>query len=117
MEEPSIAFARSDREIRVNFGLLTGREVTAAEVEELAKELHPRLESFSIIAEQHFEFGGDVEASVHQVRIELDGPVDDELRGRLLEIAERWAGACAADRHVDVVTPYPGALDPVETPS
>ena len=102
MEEPSIAFARSDREIRVNFGLLTGREVTAAEVEELAKELHPRLESFSIIAEQHFEFGGDVEASVHQVRIELDG---------------RWAGACAADRHVDVVTPYPGALDPVETPS
>jgi hypothetical protein len=114
VEEPSIAFAGSDREIRVNFGLLTGREATSAEVEELAKELHGRLASFSIVAEQRFEFGGDVEASVHQVRIEVEEPLDDELRGRLLEVAERWASTCAADRHVDVVTPYPGSLDPVE---
>ena len=114
MEDPLIAFAGSDREIRVNFGLVSGREVTSAEVEELARELHGRLESFSVVSEQRFEFGGDVEASVHLVRIEVEEPLDDELRGRVLEIAERWASTCAAERHADVVTPYPGSLDRVE---
>ena len=117
MDDPLIAFAPSDREIRVNFGVLTGREATSAEVDELARELHARLASFSIVAEQRHEFAGDVEASVHQVRIEAEAPIDDELRGRLLEIAERWASACAADRHADVVTPYPGSLDRVELTS
>jgi hypothetical protein len=26
----------------------------------------------------------------------------DELRGRLLELSERWARSCIAERHVDV---------------
>ena len=99
-----MTFATSDREIRVTFGLMSGREATSAEIEELANELHTRLDSFTIVSEQRFEFGGDVEAQVHQVRIEVEEPLDDELRGRLLEIADRWAHACAADRHVDVVT-------------
>lgn len=117
MESPVIAFASSDREIRVNFGLISGREVTAAEVEELARELRSRLDSVTIVAEQRFEFGEDVEASVHQVRVEVEDAFDDELRGRLLEIVERWASACAASRHADVVTPYPGSLDAAELQS
>jgi hypothetical protein len=87
-------------EIRVNFGVYAGREATAAEVEELARELRTRIDQFSISAEQHFEFG-DGEASVHLVRIGLD-EADDELRGRLLEIAERWAQACIDERHAEV---------------
>lgn len=115
VDEPQIAFARGDREIRVNFGLLSGREATSAEIEELANELHARLAEFAIVSEHRFEFSGDVEASVHQVRIEVEEALDDELRGRLLEIAERWAGLCASDRRVDVA-PYPGELGAVETP-
>lgn len=112
-----MVFANGDREIRVNFGVLSGREVTAAEIEELARELHGRLSAFSIVSEQRYEFAGDVEASIHQVNIQVESPIETELRGRLLEIVERWAASCAADRHADIVTPYPGEIEPVELPS
>jgi hypothetical protein len=88
-------------EIRVNFGMFAGREATAAEIEELARDLHDRVSDFAIVAEHRFEFGTEAEAAVHMVRIELD-EADAELRGRLLEIVERWAQACIAERHVDV---------------
>jgi hypothetical protein len=103
--QPAFAFVadRTERpgvEIRVNFGVYAGREATAAEIEELARELHTRVEQFSIVAEQHYEFGIG-EASVHLVRVGVD-EADDELRGRLLEIAERWAQGCIAERHMEV---------------
>jgi hypothetical protein len=110
--EAPIAFPSDDREIRVNFGLLSGREATSAEIEELANELHAKLGEFAIVAEHRFEFSGEVEASVHQVKIEFEEPLEDELRGRILEITERWANACAADRHAGVVE----SIDSVETP-
>lgn len=101
MEEGLIAFAAGDREIRINFGVFAGREVTAAEIEELAQELHGKLERFTIVSEHRFEFG-DVEAAVHLIRISPDDTIDDELRGRLLEICERWAHNRVAERHVEV---------------
>jgi len=104
-----MVFSTGEREIRVNFGVISGREATAAEIEELARELHDRVGTFSIVAEHRYEFAGEAEAAVHQVRIETEDAIDDELRGRLLEIADRWAHACAADRHI--------AVDPVELPS
>lgn len=97
-----MAFAFSENEIRVNFGVFAGREVTSAEIEELARALHDRIERFTIVAEHRFEFGNDVEASVHLVRVCPDDQIDDELRGRLLEICERWAESCVAERHVEV---------------
>ena len=102
MDEPLMAFAFSESEIHVNFGVFAGREVTSAEIEELARALHDRVERFTIVAEHRFEFGNDVEASVHLVRVCPDGHVDDELRGRLLEICERWATSCMDDRRVEV---------------
>ena len=104
MDEPRMVFSSGDREIRVNFGVITGREVTAAEVEALARELHGRLGAFSIVSEQRYEFAGDVEATVHQVKIEVEDPIDVELRGRLVEIAERWADDCAAERTLQLPT-------------
>ena len=115
MEEPLIAFATSDREIRVNFGVFAGREVTAAEIEELARELRARVHEFEVIAENRFEFG-DVEAAVHLVRVEFETSLDAELRGRVLEIVERWATQCAAERHADVITPLPGTI-PAQLPT
>ena len=29
----------------------------------------------------------------------------DELRGRLLEVSERWAQACIAERHAEIAEP------------
>jgi hypothetical protein len=102
IEDALIAFAAGDSEIRVNFGMFAGREATAAEIEDLARELHTRVESFTIVSEHRYQFGNDVEASVHLVRVCPDGSVDDELRGRLLEICERWAHERVAERHTEV---------------
>lgn len=115
MEDPLIAFAPNDHEIRINFGVFTGREVTAAEIEELAQDLHQRIPQFEVIAERRYEFGA-VEAAIHLVRLEFEEPLDDELRGRILEIAERWATQCAAERHADVITPAPGTIPAVQLP-
>ena len=104
MDEPTMVFSSGEREIRVNFGVLTGREVTAAEIDELARELHARVDTFSVVAEQRYEFAGEVEATVHQVKIEIENPIDVEFRGRLLEIVERWADACAAERTLQLPT-------------
>ena len=104
MDEPTMVFSSGDREIRVNFGVITGREVTAAEVDELARELSARVDAFSIVAEQRYEFAGDVEATVHQVKIEVEKPIEVEFRGRLVEIVERWADACAAERTLQLPT-------------
>jgi hypothetical protein len=113
--EPAIAFAIRTHEppgleIRINFGMYAGREATAAEIDDLGKELLARVNEVSIIAEERHEIADTSEAQLHQVRVEV--PVDDlphdeheldELRGRLLELSERWARSCIAERHVDVV--------------
>ena len=106
MEVPAVAFV-ADRidppgvEIRINFGVFAGREATAAEVEDLARDLHARVADFSIVSERRYEFGDDAEAAVHLVRVERD-EASEELRGRLLEIVERWAEACINERHAEV---------------
>ncbi len=96
-------------EIRVNFGMIAGREATAAEIQELGAALLPEIGNAEISAETRFEIGPDSEADVHQVRIEIPAeylPADDfrigELAGRLIAVAERWARGCIAERHAEV---------------
>jgi hypothetical protein len=113
-DQSTIAFATRRHEppgleIRINFGMFAGREATSAELDELGKEFLTRVREVSIIREERREIADTTEISLHQVRVEVsseDLPADehelDELRGRLLEIAERWAQACFAERHVDL---------------
>ena len=95
-------------EVRINFGVFAGRDATAAEIERLAQWLLDEVGEVSIISEERHEMDTQVEASVHQVRIELTTgvPADDigrrALEQRILERAEYWARQCVADRHVDV---------------
>lgn len=96
MEAP-VAFQASEREVRVNFGLFAARGVTPAEIDDLARALKDVLPSFEIVAEERHEFGGAVEASVHQVVIHAD-----DVSERVVEAAERWAEACFAARHSDL---------------
>jgi hypothetical protein len=114
MVEPAIAFAREAHEppgleIVVNFGVFAGREATPAEIDELAQTLLPRVGEVSVVSEQRHEIGEESEASLHQVRVEIEAeklPSHEderaELRGRLLELAERWAMECIAERHAEV---------------
>jgi hypothetical protein len=96
-------------EVRVNFGIFAGREATPAEIDDLASQLLEKVGSVSIVSEERHEIDEHSEAAVHQVRIEVDAeslPEElgkrEELAGRLVETAERWAGACIADRRVDL---------------
>jgi hypothetical protein len=115
--EPELAFVSRTYdvpglEIRVNFGIFAGRDATPAELDELAHVLVPELDDVSIVAEQRHEVSEDVEASLHQVRVDVADdrlPTDPEEREdlcqRLLESVEQWARACIADRRAEVSEP------------
>ena len=95
-EEPGI-------EVRVNFGVFAGRNATPAEIEELALALRETLPSFAIVSEERHEFGDSVEASVHQVVVEVPQEIVDEepqlLAERIVFAANCWALECIAARH------------------
>jgi hypothetical protein len=113
--EPSaLAFAVHEHEppaleLRVNFAMFAGRAATAAEIDQLAAQLLEKVSPVSIVAEERHEIDSHSEAAVHQIRIEVASeslPEDrrdrEELAGRLIEVAERWAHACIAARHIEV---------------
>ena len=95
-EEPGI-------EVRVNFGVFAGRHVTPAEVDELAASLREELTLFAIVAEDRHEFGGAVEAAVHQVVVEVPqeqaGGDPAVLGEQIVLAANGWALDCIASRH------------------
>jgi hypothetical protein len=109
LDEPAISLlvrAHEDPgiEVRVNFGVFVGRHATPAEIHELAVALKDRLPEFAIVAEERHEFGGAVEASVHQVVVEV--PREHAVRGDSDVLAEQivftangWALECIASRH------------------
>ncbi|HUQ21894.1 MAG TPA: hypothetical protein VM049_02670 [Gaiellaceae bacterium] len=100
-ELAQIAFLDEAGDIRINFGMFAGREATQAEIDELARELLAEFEPITIVAEQRTIADRDMEASVHQIRIEL-GAVETQ---RPLMIAQRWAEACVAERHAEITEP------------
>ena len=96
-------------EIRVNFGVFAGREATPAEIDRLAEWLLDEVGEVSIISEERHEIDAHVEASVHQVRIEVAsdrvpaaGAERDAIQERILERADHWARTCVAERHIGV---------------
>jgi hypothetical protein len=115
--EPELAFCVREVEppgveVRVNFGVFAGRAATPAEIDELARVLLPRVGEVAIVAEERHEIAEGSEASLNLVRVEVapehlpqDGHELDELCGRLVEAAERWAQGCIADRHAEVAEP------------
>jgi hypothetical protein len=107
---PSLAFvpdANSSHgiEIVVNFGVFAGRAASPAEIDRLGEWLLDTADAVTIICEERHEIGGNAEATVLQVRIEIapDGvPVEPAeramLEDRLLERASYWARACITGR-------------------
>lgn len=93
-----IAFVSDDGDIRVNFGVFAGREATPAEIEDLARTLLAEVESITIIAEQRYIVDREMEASVHQIRIE---PAGGDVAA-LVALAATWAETCINERHAEV---------------
>jgi hypothetical protein len=113
MSEPPVAFAtRPDPaglEIRINFGVFTGRDATPAELDELAKVLLPECGEVSVVAEVRRQVSEETEVALHQVRVEVAAaqlPASDAereaLTNRLVAVCERWASDCAAARHAEI---------------
>ena len=105
--DPAIAFRVAAQEgpaleVRVNFGVYTGRNATPAEIDDLARSLRTHVPTFTIIAEERHQFGDDMETSLHQVMIEVDtqsaGDLSDDVCERIVELAGRWAADCIAAR-------------------
>jgi hypothetical protein len=111
MDDPTMAFVVQRHEapaieVRVNFGVFAGREATAAEIDRLAEWLLDEVGEVSIISEERHEIDTHGEASVHQVRIEIDADRVNgnraEVEQKILERAEHWARLCVAERHAEV---------------
>ncbi len=105
--DPAIAFRVREHEspaleIRVNFGVFANRQASPAEIDDLAHALKDTVGSFEIVAEERHEFGDAVEASLHQVVIEIEpdelGGEPDDVAIRVVDAAERWARQCFAER-------------------
>jgi hypothetical protein len=86
--------------IVVNFGILTGREATQAEVDRLARALLLEAERLSIVATRRHEYGEGSETVVHQVAVQVTD-VSSRTTERLRAACEVWAIDCAADRRVE----------------
>ena len=108
-----IAFVAEPREnaaieVRVNFGIFAGREVTPAEIDDLARMLLDEVGAVSVVAEERHEIDKDVEVSVHQVRIEVgkdalpQGVEPAALSERVAMLAEHWAEGCISERHAEI---------------
>ena len=105
MEGNPLAFvaepeAPPDLEIRVNFGMFSGRVATIAELDELARDLLEVLPRVTIESMRRHEVDHEVEAALHQVKVAASGrelPAD-----RLLTLVDAWARRCIEERHVEI---------------
>jgi hypothetical protein len=93
-------------EIRVNFGMFANRDATNAEIDDLARDLLGVLRRVSIVSLRRHEVDGDVEAAIHQVKVEAS-PADAResggaLEAQLLELVDAWARRAIEHRHVEL---------------
>lgn len=116
-----IAFASNGREpphieIRINFGVFSGREATPAELDDLGRVVLAEVEHVTLVSEHRHDLGGHTETSLHQVRMDVPRDVlpRDEveaasLRNRLVRLAEKWARGCIDTRHAEVIDLFAAA--------
>ena len=93
-----IAFTE-DGIVVVNFGILSGREATQAELDRLALAFRQAGAGaeMTITAERRQDYARDFEGVIHQVRVTIgDSPTE-----WVEAICSAWALSCAEDRRVE----------------
>ena len=88
---------RASRRLVVNFGVHSGREATEAEIYRLAQSLLEEVGSVEIVAERRYEVDSDVEATVHQVYVEVPQTAVGREE-RLISLVEDWAADAIGER-------------------
>jgi hypothetical protein len=93
-----VAFV-DDGNIVVNFGILSGREATQAELDRLALALRRAGAGagMTITAVRRQEYAQGFEGVVHQVNVTLEGSATPSMTA----ICDEWALCCAEDRSVE----------------
>ena len=90
---PLERYERPALRVLVNFGIVTGRDPSQQEVQELAREVERHAPSATIYVEQRYELGTGIHICLHEVRIEVPDQVVDGLRDTVereeLELADR----------------------------
>jgi hypothetical protein len=96
--ELPIVFAE-DGGVVVNFGILSGREATQAELDRLALELRKAGAGaeMTITAARRQDYGPGFEGVVHQVHVTLTGSLTPSVEA----ICREWALNCAEDWSVE----------------
>jgi hypothetical protein len=98
--DPALVFAGEGRmgsRLVVNFGVFSGREATEAEIYRLAQALLEKIDTVEIVSEQRFAFASDVEATVHQVYVELPSGAEGR-ENELLNVLQDWAEETIGER-------------------
>lgn len=100
----AIAFLRSEVdgkvEVVVNFGPLSGREATLAEVDRLARRLLATSAAQVLVhAVRTHDMSPNTETIVHQVVVEADAPATGAEA--LRDVCEDWAVDCADERSLE----------------
>jgi hypothetical protein len=97
-EEFPIAVATDDGSVVVNFGLLTGREATQAELDRLAHSLLQTGASreMTLTAARRQDYVPGIEAVAYQVHVVTSGTSPDAVEA----VCEEWAERCAEDRSI-----------------
>jgi hypothetical protein len=97
-DEFPITFA-DDGSVVVNFGILSGREATQAELDRLALALRQAGAGteMTITAARRQEYGHGFEGVVHQVHVTLASSPPPTVEA----ICGEWALSCAEDRSVE----------------
>jgi hypothetical protein len=91
------SFVDDDGSVVVNFGILTGREATLAEIDRLARAVSVAGgEPIRIVAQRIQDYDAGVETVLHQVAARAEGIGAAELE----RLCAEWVADCAADRHV-----------------
>ena len=100
---PTIAFIRPGAggvpEIVLNFGQLTGREATLAEVDRLARRLLDVAARVRVHAVRTHDMTPETETILHQVVAQADAAASEG--DRLRDICEDWAVDCAEERSLE----------------
>jgi hypothetical protein len=98
-DELPIVFAEEESVV-VNFGILSGREATQAELDRLALELREAGAGaeMTITAARRQDYGPAFEGVVHQVHVTLAGSTSPPP---VEAICREWALNCAEDRSVE----------------
>jgi hypothetical protein len=101
--DTTVAFVRaaSDGAVEVvaNFGPLSGREATLAEVDRLARRLCDVAQDVRAHAVRTHDMGRHSESIVHQVIVEARAPMSETET--LRSICEEWAIDCANERSLE----------------